>query len=305
MFILTNDENFAGPAARLIQAQMRTLLSKVPLLRPREREGPDAQEERWGELLAAAGTAEFYSGKEGEKTLRRAKDPSTFSRIPPIELAEYYDQVQRFRSAKANGSRRVPLHAPWHGQVVVAALTPWFCIEGRVRLILQVSCQALVESRPEALAAPVTVLRRVAAAMAAGTLQLPTLRYGVLAWTGISRPYLTPADRDLFWRMFQVPVFEQFRGFQGELLAAESDCHDGMHIESSAAIWEQRIDGRDELLVTSIGNLRYPALRLATGLRGRLDRSPCPCGRSEPRLHVLGPACLAAAGEGGSAIALA
>lgn len=282
---------------------MRTLLSKVPFLRLRERDGPAAREQRWGALLDAAAGTEYYAGNEA--ILSRAKDPATFSRIPPVELTEYYEQVQRFRNASAKDAPRASLCAPWNGQVLVAALTPWFRIEGRVRLILQVSCQTLMESKPEALAAPVAVLRRVAATIAAGTLQLPTLRYGVLAWTGISRPYLTPADRDLLWRTFQVPVFEQFRGFQGEVLAAECDCHDGMHVEEDAAVWEQRMDGRDELLVTSIGNLRYPALRLATGLRGRLDRSPCSCGRSEPRLSDLGQARLAPEGESRSPITIA
>lgn len=283
---------------------MRTLLSKVPFFHLPEREDPAAQQRRWDDLLAAAAASEFYAGKAGEAILGRARDPASLSRVPPVELADYYEQVHKFRNPGAKDAPRAPLHSPWKRNVVVAAVTPWFQVEGKVRLVLHLSCQTLMETKPEALAAPVAVLRRIAATIAAGTLQLPTLRYGLLAWAGISRPYLTPDDRDLFWRTFQVPVFEQFRGFQGELLAAECDCHDGMHIEEDAAAWEQRMDGRDELLVTSTGNLRYPVLRLATGLRGRLDRSPCPCGRTAPRLRVLGQARLAPQGESRGSIAV-
>jgi hypothetical protein len=236
---------------------------------------PDA---RWEALIKAAAQTDYY------------QEPPVLSSTAPLALGEYYEQVHRFRNPRARHPQPAPLASPWKAPVSVVCLLPWFPLEGRVRVLSRLSCQKIEESRPEALAAPVVTLRAVAAAVEEGRLQLPNLRYGLLAWSGFSRPLLTAADRDKFWRVFQVPVFEQFRGFHGELLAAECYVHEGLHVETDNACWEQRLDGGDELLVTSFANLRHPALRLATGLVGYFNESACPCGRTEPRLFGLRPA---------------
>jgi hypothetical protein len=69
-------------------------------------------------------------------------------------------------------------------------------------------------------------------------------------------PRLNDTDRDRLWRAFRVPIFEQIVGRAGELLAAECEAHDGLHIES-------------------------PRLKIE-GLP--IDASPCACGRKTPRL---------------------
>jgi len=67
---------------------------------------------------------------------------------------------------------------------------------------------------------------------------------------------VSEADRERWWRRFGVPVFEQIIGERGELLAAECEAHDGLHLVDEA--------GRS--------------------LGGELDESPCGCGRKSPRL---------------------
>jgi hypothetical protein len=41
---------------------------------------------------------------------------------------------------------------------------------------------------------------------------------------------LSPEQRDQLWEMFAVPVFEQLRTPDGELMAAECEAHDGLHL---------------------------------------------------------------------------
>jgi hypothetical protein len=75
-------------------------------------------------------------------------------------------------------------------------------------------------------------------------------------------PGLSPEDRAFLWRAFGVPVFEQIIAEDGELLAAECEAHDGLHIESR---------------------------HFAAGDH-ELDRSPCGCGKTSARL--VAPHCL-------------
>ncbi|MCC6587747.1 MAG: hypothetical protein IT168_13720 [Bryobacterales bacterium] len=245
--------------------------------------------QRWAELHRSASQVAFYQSETAAEWLRWAADPTQLERIPPIDLHEYYREVKQFRNPRLPNPGQAGLDAPWDPLPLVVAVAPWFPLQGRVQLMLEPSCQALMEAKPEAIAAPVSYLRGLAQAVIEKRLHLPTLRYGVIAWTGVSRPALTPPDRDLFWQTFQVPVFQQFRGFLGEPLAAECSCHEGMHVNAEYSIWHQRLDPSAELLLTSLTNHRYPVLRLGTGFRGRIDRSLCPCGRAEPRISELEP----------------
>jgi hypothetical protein len=83
------------------------------------------------------------------------------------------------------------------------------------------------------------------------------------------------------WVAWRAPVFEQFRGFQGELLAWECEAFAGLHFDNEAAVWEER---SGELLVTSLVNLRHPAWRLATGRLGRVEQGACNCGSMLPSI---------------------
>lgn len=141
--------------------------------------------------------------------------------------------------------------------------------------------EGLREFAPQALAAPVDALRAGA--------DLPSvfgpLRNAVIAFTGILEGPLTPEDGDRLWRQYQVPVFEQFLGMEGELLAWECEIHHGLHVREEAAFFEG--GGQDRLMVSFLANPRLPMLRLETGMSGRLVEEPCPCGEPAPRLVDL------------------
>jgi hypothetical protein len=73
----------------------------------------------------------------------------------------------------------------------------------------------------------------------------------VLTYEGQSG--LSHADRDMLWKAFGVPVFEQYLGPRNELLAMECDAHSGLHV----------LKGCEHL---------------------HLERDVCACGSQAPRL---------------------
>jgi hypothetical protein len=134
-------------------------------------------------------------------------------------------------------TRRQPFVSPLEPAPRTAVLVPWFRNNPVVQAI---AAQALAGTLEQLLAL-------------AGTAQ-PTHALIVVGRT--QHPRLRETDRDRLWQAFRVPVFEQIIGRAGELLAAECDAHDGLHVLS-------------------------PKLSLEGE---RIDASPCACGRKTPRL---------------------
>lgn len=61
---------------------------------------------------------------------------------------------------------------------------------------------------------------------------IPSLQNAIIALVRPDEPRVTEAARERLWRAFRVPVFEQMIDRSGNLLAAECEAHDGLHIES-------------------------------------------------------------------------
>jgi hypothetical protein len=170
----------------------------------------------------------------------------------------------RSRAHPWNRRRAVEIGGPWQARPRVAVLSPWFRVNGGARVFFEASPHALRRYKPGALAGPVDELRRLAERVLTGEIDLPSLEFGVLAFTGPGRARLADSDRELFWRAFEVPVFEQRRGPHGDLLAYECEAHSGLHLvrEAAAADW--------------------------TGVE--VVREPCPCGVPTPRAVPARPA---------------
>jgi hypothetical protein len=83
-----------------------------------------------------------------------------------------------------------------------------------------------------------------------------SLTHSMIVLEPAGEPRLTDADRDRFWKAFQVPLFEQIIGERCELLAFECEAHDGLHIAS--------------------GKLNVAP--------DAIDASICGCGRTSPRV---------------------
>lgn len=149
------------------------------------------------------------------------------------------------------------IQGPWQTQARTAVLCPWFRVNG-ARVFFEVSLQILRRHQPDVLAGPADAIRKMAHLVLQEGGAVPLPEYGILVFTGDSAPQMTEADRDLFWRAFQVPVFEQYRDKQGELVAAECEAHQGLHIVARNTPF-------------NVGSLRI------------IDE-PCSCGTKTPRL---------------------
>jgi phenylacetate-coenzyme A ligase PaaK-like adenylate-forming protein len=134
----------------------------------------------------------------------------------------------------------VPIATPWGSGIRLAVLRPWFRVGSGARVFMELSAGALRRFGPGAIAGPVPALKELARAVVDGAAPLGPLEFGVLAFTGPSQAPLTAADRELFWRAFQAPVFEQYRGPHGELLAYECEAHEGLHLVRESVIAELR-----------------------------------------------------------------
>jgi hypothetical protein len=159
-----------------------------------------------------------------------------------------------------------------------AVLIPGYRSHGRVRAFSKgtVSTGAFPKEK-------LAELARFAPQAIAGTLE----QLDAVAETGITLSHaivvmgtwedarVTEADRERLWMRFRVPVFEQIISGDGVLLAAECEAHNGLHIETEGL----RPD-----------TLRSDQLDRSDGWQGMalphngIDRSPCVCGRKEPRL---------------------
>jgi hypothetical protein len=205
----------------------------------------------------------------------------------PTALADFFSNPAAFRNPDAPEPGAVAVAPPWPGARVALVLQPWFQVAEPASILHDCAWQAVEPRRPELLAGPVASLRALAAEMLRDKLALPTLRWGVLAWSSPGRDRMTASDRNLFWWAFQVPVVEQHLGLVGEILADECEAREGWHARPDNCIWEGgSLPGR--LLLTSLANLRHPVLRLDSGLVGRISREPCECGRPGPRILDLG-----------------
>ncbi len=126
---------------------------------------------------------------------------------------------------------------------------------------------------PEAIAAPLQRALDLADARIQGLVDLPSVSFAVLVLTDVSGAPLNQRQRDLLWKAFRVPVFEQLRGWDGAVIARECETHNGLHL----------IDGTDARIEQ--GELWIDNRR--TGLTGSITRELCECGAEAAVLRDL------------------
>jgi len=109
---------------------------------------------------------------------------------------------------------------------------------------------------PEVLVAPLSLALTLADQKQRGLFDLPTLTTAVIALTSIDDSPIANHHRDLLWRAFEVPLFEQLCGADGRVVAAECEAHEGLHVT-------------------------HPDMSVA----GELIPDECPCGMATPRVR--------------------
>jgi hypothetical protein len=120
---------------------------------------------------------------------------------------------------------------------------------------------------PEALVLPLGMAITLANRKQHGLFDLPSLNKAIVVLTSFDDTPLAPRHRDLLWKSFGVPVFEQLRSSDGAVIARECEVHDGLHI-----------------IVDSLPDLR-----------GEIVTDQCACGAETPRLRSEHAAASAAA----------
>ena len=173
---------------------------------------------------------------------------------------------------------------PLSGPVRVALLEGGFHADRNIREFTPDDVVWIHSYAPEALVAPLDIALSLADQKTRGLFALPSLRTAIVVLTSLDDSPLADHHRDLLWRAFGVPVFEQLRGWDGRIVAKECEIHDGLHIDESAAVFQLH---EDELLATQFAAPGDPIVRARTGLTGEIVTGPCECGAETPRLRGL------------------
>jgi hypothetical protein len=138
----------------------------------------------------------------------------------------------------------------------------------------------LIGYAPDAMALPLAAVLSLADRTLRGVLELPSLKFAIVVLSSLdpaAEALITAHHRDLLWKAFGLPVFEQLRGWDGRVIARECEVHDGLHFNAEAV--QAEVDG-DELIV----------IGARTGFSGEIVLTPCECGVETPRLrHLMAP----------------
>lgn len=245
-------------------------------------------------LLREAQNCPYYRGRVRWPGLEAIRDPEAALRsYPEVPLADFLRNPGAFSpegSTTGEGERvrhrsgtNVANGARW-GRVLLVGGSGYGNSED-VCALRHGWGEEWRQFRPDTLAGPVSRLCQAALAVQSGRLEVPRLERAVVAFTGLREGLLCASDRELLWRSFRVPVFEQFQGFAGEPLARECEAQEGLHIERANAWFETSASG--ELLFTSLDDSCYVLLRLQTGLKAAISEGDCACGEAGARLVGL------------------
>ncbi len=206
----------------------------------------------------------------------------TLERLPSIDLGEFCNDRAAFESPGGSHPAPQAFRSPLEHTPKTAILMAGFQATSGIKVMAQNWGQGLKRFGASALAAPVDVLRSMATAVEAGEQDAPLLKHFLVSFTGSEHGELVEEDRERFWRVFQVPVFEQRLGFDGRVIAYECEAHEGLHIVPERAAIEET--AHSELLLTSLTDLRRPTLRVGTRLGGAIQHDCCDCGNAAARL---------------------
>jgi hypothetical protein len=129
----------------------------------------------------------------------------------------------------------------------------------------------------ESIAGPISALRCLAVEVMTGRAPVPVGARRLMVQTSLIETSLGDRDRDLLWQAFELPVFEELRGLDGELLASECEAHSGLHPEPDSVFLEPA-PAPSGLLLTSLAATGYPTLRLRVHLSSVPTPFGCDCG---------------------------
>ncbi len=221
-------------------------------------------------VLMAARKTEYYfprleaarlSTREAVRSLQGVEEG--LERLPQAELHDLLTDPGRFHNRTARPTRSFdPGRVEWKP-------SGWLCALGY---------------QPQALLGTYATLNRLARAGSRGDTAIPASVHRVIVHSSVSTGLLSEEQRETLWQAFELPVFEHLLGLDGELLAWECVAHAGLHIQAEHAFIEGPNGHAAEVVLTSLAGLRYPLVRLRTGLTAEHAKGRCGCGHPSPRL---------------------
>lgn len=245
-------------------------------------------------VLAAALGTDFYrpwleaAALDSPEKIALLGDPAEALRfLPPLPAALYARRKEQFRSFAFHPARSAVLHHPLPGRPRIAVLASGFRTTHRIRAFPDGLDRALARFRPQAVAGPLARIEQLAQQVRTGALRLTAPTHALIVLTRPDEPLLEEAKRERLWDVFQVPVYQQVVGFDGQLLAWECEAHDGLHVAGEHAIIESW-EGPEgsSLLVSSLTDSAFPMLRLKTPWQGTLAHELCGCGQPGERIRA-------------------
>jgi len=127
--------------------------------------------------------------------------------------------VARFVRPRIQAQFQSPLEAR------TAILVRGFAQTRRVRVFPEGWSERVARFDPEIVAARIVQLRKLASSKSR-----PEISHALVVLRYDTDPTPTQEDRDRLWRIFGVPVFEQYLNDRNEVLAMECDAHAGLHV---------------------------------------------------------------------------
>lgn len=255
------------------------------------RGGQDARLARFRQVLLAAQQTPGYreslqlAGLASPRSATRLRSiEDTLRKLPRLTHAEFRAAGTEFCNPAAPPASPQRLWSPISTRLRAAILAPNFLESDSVRVFDPDRTQDTRRFEPDLIAAPLNVLLRWAHAEGRVARALPRVHRAIIAFVGTEDGALPDGARDLLWRTFEVPVFEQRIGADGSVLAWECEAHDGLHLVEQNVVLEQGLNR--ELILTSLTDRCYPVLRLIAGVAGTIDAEPCGCG--QPGLRLVG-----------------
>lgn len=163
--------------------------------------------------------------------------------------------------------RRLEFPLSFSGRI--AMLEAGFDPESQAREFAATDLRGLEAFAPQSLVAPIKIALELADQKLRGYPALASLDVALVVLTHAGDPVLDEYHRDLLWRAFGVPVFEQLRDSDGLVIARECEVHDGLHLEAGLHLE----DGAP----------------LPGALRCEMISGHCECGAETRRLRRLAP----------------
>jgi len=184
------------------------------------------------------------------------------------------------REGKVVEPLRFPLRSPGR----IALLDSAFQTKDGVQKFASSDIVWLRQYAPEAIVCPLAVALWLADQKMRGLLELPSLNTAIIVITSFEDSPLEDHHRDLLWRAFRLPVFEQLRGPDGKVLARECEVHDGLHL--AEPVITPRLEDR-ELVLLHLDSAADHLVRTQTGVSAEIVNDHCECGSETPRLRKL------------------